>query len=257
MVEARSLRRLTGLRYTCPPDILQLLVALRNKLPRAGAAPADGGNDDEQQYVTDVDFGSVQGKRYLKALEMLMDPDCRFSLVLLSLVLEPLRTVTSWLMRRAKEAQGEHARPRTLDFFCESRSYVTFSLQYLASLLAGANDRWILVYKTFGCDSLAHWYQTERRQLRSARRSILVAVAWLERRFAVRRSFPWKLVSLADERLPESERETLWRSFLDMTPCCLPAGLARKLHNQAKTTEGSDQWFNSAWWKCFWWFSVF
>ena len=68
----------------------------------------------------------------------------RFGLLTLALVLEPLRSVSSRLMRHARGI-GDHCRaPRTLDFFNPRHSVLVSAMQYISTLLAGQNRRIIL-----------------------------------------------------------------------------------------------------------------
>ena len=106
----------------------QLLRSLWRSL-NLGAESAVAGNnpEHERQYIEDLDFSAVQGKRWGTGMAALDDATFRFSISLLALVLEPLRTITAWLMRRAKESQSEFAMPRIFDFFLKDRSCTTYS----------------------------------------------------------------------------------------------------------------------------------
>lgn len=105
----------------------------------------------------EVDFSKVQGKRYHDALRMLADLCLRSALIILVLVLEPLRCVTAWLMRRAQEVEDPCRVPAILNLFDPARSVVTSSRQYLATLLHGGSSRLLLLWRMSGCDSYVAW----------------------------------------------------------------------------------------------------
>ena len=53
--------------------------------------------------TTDALFSAVPGTRYSASKEFLRNPNTRPNLASLAIVLEPIRTLTSWWMRRARE----------------------------------------------------------------------------------------------------------------------------------------------------------
>ena len=95
----------------------QLFVLLFATLPIA--AHAEDATDEaahDHAYTSDINYQAVQGRRYKRAMETLNSADCLFAMRLLAVVTEPIRTLTAWLMRRAKESQDEMRRPCLLDF---------------------------------------------------------------------------------------------------------------------------------------------
>ena len=81
-----------------------------------------------------------------------------------------------------------------------------------------------------GCSSLEEWYEKCGPQVRAMRRFCLLASCWVYRRHWCRWSeFPWLLAGLADRRRPLPARRDIAGDFLRAAPCCLRAGMARRL----------------------------
>lgn len=81
-----------------------------------------------------------------------------------------------------------------------------------------------------GCSSLDEWYEKCGTQVRTMRRFCLLASCWVYRRHQCQwGEFPWLLAGLADRRRPLSERRRIASDFLRAAPCCLRAGMARRL----------------------------
>eukprot|EP00975_Prorocentrum_lima_P016999 3602317-Prorocentrum_lima.AAC.1 len=67
----------------------------------------------------------------------------------------------------------------------------------------------------------------------------------LYRRFVCRvRQYPWALVQLADDRVPEAERRMAAQRFLRVPSCCCWPGLARRIlaDATAETDLMNDTW---------------
>ena len=102
-------------------------------------------SDLDPQLLMDLRFSAVAGKRYEAARKFLLDGRSRWHLVILALVLEPVRFVSSWLMRRAKETDMA-SRVAALDLAWHPVSPTIAAAQYLATLLLGKH----LVYDYCG-----------------------------------------------------------------------------------------------------------
>ena len=214
---------------------------LRAHAAAAAAAGADAGEPVDTQYLNDLSFSAVQGRRYNMSASMLRDAASVVALTVLSLVLEPLRFVSSWLMRRARENEDPRALPPILDMWFSPRSPICIASQYLATMLmTPSTPRLMFLWRPAACSSAQEWCERRTADMRTLRRAILHAACWLHRRFTCRmREFPWKLVSLSDHRVPQAERAALANSFMTANPCCLHPGFARRL--QSRVTEADLQ----------------
>ena len=163
--------------------------------------------DTDANYFADVDFGALQGKRYAAALGMLQDAASRVAIVALALILEPLRAVTAWLMRQARELQDPCQRPSVLDYFNGPYSCITHSRQYLATLLLGKSTRLCFLWRPSGCNNLGEWYSSCPDSVRLLRRLAMIASCSLYRRHVcTARKHPWALLRLVDDRIPVFDR---------------------------------------------------
>lgn len=209
----------------------------------------------DEQYIHDIDYGALQGKRYKIALSFMRDRRSNETLIVLCLALEALRYLSSWLMRRARDAETSDG-SAVLDMWFLEMSPLVFTAQYLATLLAGQNDRLMLLWRFSGASSLSEWFQEAPPCLRQLRRAILVVVCWLYRRFTcVMRRFPWRLLVLGDKRVPMTERHALWATFAQARPCCLQPGFARRLHEQHRNCSAEEICESERWVRIWLWFS--
>ena len=70
------------------------------------------------------------------------------------------------------------------------------------------------------------------------RRSVLIAAGGMYRRLQrVLTAYPWRLVVLGDHRITDGSRRSLCQDFMSRSPCCLPAGMARKLRHRFQCPE--------------------
>lgn len=128
---------------------LHALVSLQIAQPEQ----KQGDNNADEDYIRDVDFGAVQGKRYKVSVEFLSHKENNVGLAILSLLLEPLRFLTAWLMRRAKEVYNPCCQSLVFDMWVEGLSPIVFASQYLATLLDGQNPRLMLLWRPAGFSS--------------------------------------------------------------------------------------------------------
>ena len=78
-------------------------------------AQSGASNALEDSLLTEVDFAAVQGRRYDASFAFLSDRQNRAALIILALSIEPVRSLTSWLMRRAREGEDPCRQPCAQD----------------------------------------------------------------------------------------------------------------------------------------------
>jgi hypothetical protein len=187
--------------------------------------------------IKDAFFSAVSGSRFRASKDFLQDANTRPALVTLSLILEPLRVLTSWWMRRAREVDPHSGQRPLMDILCPSTSVLTATLQYLSSLLHGQPKRLLMLWRPSGAASFQEWFRTHPSEVQQFRRLVLLTSAAIFRRHAhCLRQFPWLFVSLVDDRLAPQEKEHIAAAFDDLHPCCLPSGFARKLKETGVTS---------------------
>lgn len=182
----------------------------------------------DPQMVQGAMFSAVVGRRYAASKEFLLSPDVIATLVSLALALEPLRALSSWWMRRARQVEGFTCRRPPMDILHRPMSILTIALQYISSFLAGGSKRLLLVWRHTCSDTYAEWFQKFPRQVQQLRRMmLLVSASIYKRHVCTLRAFPWLLASLADERLSDADREKIAAAFDSKGPCCCPPGFAK------------------------------
>ncbi len=170
--------------------------------------------------------------------------------MVLALVMEPLRHVTAFLMRRARESDPV-SRNGLLDVLHDPVSPVRHSLQYIACLLLRTPPapRLQLLFYTRGCATLEEWGTKFPESMGTLRRCLLLAAASLHTRLVIRlKQFPWRLMQLADTRVAQSTREQIAQEYDNTEPCCLPP-FARRLREQGVTGAMllTDAWLDILW----------
>ena len=116
--------------------------------------PSNDGNappcDDEvldAKLKEELHFAEMRGVRYKASRSLLNDPSRMRTMLFLAIAIEPLRYLSAWWMRRAREGDRRPNRIPLLDMLLKAASPMQVALQYAASLLrtAGGCDRVQLV----------------------------------------------------------------------------------------------------------------
>ena len=124
---------------------------------------------------------------------MLQDADQLERLVVLALVLEPLRHLTAFLMRRAREADPL-SKNGLLDMLYEPVSPVVHAGQYIAAFLLHEPPRLQLLFHTRGCANFQEWSSKHPGAMRILRRCLLAAAASIHTRLVQPlKKKPWRL----------------------------------------------------------------
>lgn len=187
--------------------------------------------DLDDQLRSDVQFRAVQGKRFAASCDFLRSAKHVLVLVRLCLVLEPIRFLTAFWLRRASECEDPCSQPPVFDMQHPRYSPLTLACQYLSGLLDRTAERLILLWRTSGHETVEAWFQHAPGEVRDFRRIVMVANCGIYRRHVCRyRSFPWLLCAIADERRPLSERRSIALLFTSASSCCLRPGFANRLH---------------------------
>ena len=188
-------------------------------------------NDDDQEYLTAVNFAKHRGIRHRVACAFLREPFHATAILILALCLEPHRFLSAWLMRRASDQDPCASPPMIVDLFNEAYSPVRHLLQYLATMSRGLCSRLILLWRSQGCGNFAEWCDAFPSQVRLLRRTLLVASVTTDRRQA-RRAHKARngicLLSLIDPRQPLAKKRHRADWFVSHRPCCLKPGFARE-----------------------------
>lgn len=186
------------------------------KLPQ----PESEGQGHDQAYLVDVDWHAVQGQRCAKLLVGLADPKMFVDILCLALVLEPLRWLTRWFLRRSsvqrRLRRQQQSKPGPIcDLLWYPASPATRVLQYLSCLLDGSAPRLRLLWGRRH-NSWEEWCEAEPDALATFRRAVCVASGWVFIRFQQSYlSYPWLLANVVDTRRPMAERRAVAQEFLD------------------------------------------
>jgi hypothetical protein len=194
----------------------------------------------DAKLAEDLNFAALRGKRWQASVDLLGDAGRVRSLLFLILAVEPLRHLSAWWMRRAREVDRRPDCIPLLDMLRPESSPLLVARQYISTLLAAGPgaDRLQLVWRYQGFASYGDWRAALPQQVRELRRLLLCAAVGLHRRHAVTfKRMTWRLVQLCDPRVAESDKDRLAREWDASHACCLAPGFARELKKMQVTGE--------------------
>jgi hypothetical protein len=186
-------------------------------------SPQHSGSDivvaPDPSLQQELSWHQVQGVRMKRALGFVADPSAMLSLLLDALVEEPLRLLTAWFLKTTQRRKDPCQWPALLDLCCPEFSPVTAIMQYMSGLLQRKAPRLDIMCQMLGCTELGHHGSEEAATL--LRNACLSTSAWLYRRHVLwAKSYPWKLASLADGRVPQDHRNAVAREAVSAKGCC-------------------------------------
>lgn len=221
------------LNMLCHSILLNLMLSLQ---VRPAAKEGQDDDDVDESLRQELNFAALKGKRWQACTDFFMIPEHVTTMIYLALTLEPLRSLTAWWMRRGRDVDNPLKVPM-LDMLYEGTSPLLVSLQYIASLLDGTNDRLLLAFRR-SSSSYQEWCEAQGSEVRKCRRFFLAAgLVMYRRHWLVYHRLPWSLLKIVDPRTSQSEREAVMADFDDAADCCLPPGLARQLRQCGITAQ--------------------
>lgn len=119
--------------------------------------------------IKDKLFSAVSGSKFRASKDFLQHAHTRPALVTFSLILEPLRVLTSWWMRRARGVEVHSGQQPLMDILCPSTPVLTVTLQYLSSLLHGQPERLLMLWRPSGAASFEDWFRTHPSEVQQFR----------------------------------------------------------------------------------------
>ena len=173
---------------------------------------AGGDHQDDQEFVRDVSYHELRGKRCMAFCRGLRERNRWLIILLISIVVEPLAFLTRFFLRassavrRAKsQARGGHA--PLCDLCSADTSPAVLVLEYYSMLAEGTASRLRLVWGRTH-DSYEAWARDHPDLNAMLRKGIAVASSWTHSRMCCRLLvLPWSLAKLADPRRSAAERE--------------------------------------------------
>ncbi len=193
--------------------------------PRTITAEDDTGEPLDQAKT----WRELARKRTAKATHFMSDPECRWRCLLWLAASGPVMGLhfqlfkhATWLSERPPEHQAD--RLHSVDgLFCGDGNVASTACAALADMVAGVGP----LADLQATDEEQPWSQA---RLRTVRRVALLAIGELWRKLVEPWDrYPWLLASVFDLDAPLQEREASADRFLRARPCCLDAGLGRRL----------------------------
>ena len=206
---------------------------------KAATASFDGHQQEDTGFLIDVDWHAVRGSRCTKVLIGLKDKMTFNGIIILGIVLEPIRWITRWLLRRSstvrrlRHQERKRAAP-IMDFVWYEASPAVRVLQYYSQLMSGRSPRlrilWAREY-----DSFEEWADGEEELLHIFRRAVGVSSSWVYYRFfQLYMCYPWLLSALVDPRRSIADKRIVADAFVEAgesSPELLDDWFSLKLHD--------------------------
>ena len=213
-----------------------------------------GEQNEDTAYLIDVDWHAVRGSRCSKVLAGLSDNGTFARIVILGVVLEPIRWLTRWFLRRAsitrrlKRQQKKMAAP-IMDMVWYQASPAVRVLQYFSQLLSGNARRLRLIWSR-EYNSFEEWADSEEELLDVFRRAIGMASSWVFYRFfQLYMAYPWLLTALVDPRRVMADKRTVATAFFDAVLELLDMWFSKLV--QERITSADDL-FEESWQMALW-----
>ena len=210
------------------------------KLPFVTDVQSDVKNKDDidPEAQSELTWHQVAGSRYQKATRLVRSEVDNESLRITAVTMEPIRFLTRWFLRCSRE----HHAPK-IPYLCSAVnpefSPVTTSSQHFTALLFGSASRLRVIFGMRGCQSFLDWARAYPGSADLLRRAVLVGVSGIRKRHAKPlESWPWRLASLVDPRVPDTTKTTVATEFMSAKACCLPFGFARRLQARIGSVGG-------------------
>ena len=188
---------------------------------------------DDLAYLLETSWHQVLGVRCKKVAAGLEGHSKFYSIIVLTLVLEPLAWLTRWWMRRSSTARRARAQrlgrpPPLCDMIWHLASPAVRVLQYLTSLLQGRASRVKLLWGRSGkYNNFQEWAASEPQLLDQFHRAVVTAASWAYSRFIhAFMMWPWPLAAVVDSRRTLEDRTDVGTQWL---------------HAQSETL---DEWFS-------------
>lgn len=140
-----------------------------------------------------MNWHQVTSKRVDKSISFLQSRASMAKLLVLAVVLEPLRYLTTWLLNAAREVQNLNSVPVLCDILDPERSIFIVCAQYLSSLLRGVGGRLQFIFKHLGKDSFDVWCREDIQTVATLQVAVITAASWLYRRhIRSHDQYPWR-----------------------------------------------------------------
>ena len=118
----------------------------------------------------EVDYQAIQGYRAKRTHTFASDPNSKFIIMLLALILEPLQFLIGWFFHASSNMHsGSRRYPPSVDMASDESSPVSALMRHLAALIFYATDRVAIVWMFFA-DTFQEWRAQFASQYRQCRR---------------------------------------------------------------------------------------
>ena len=174
---------------------------------------------------------------------MVESPSAKTALLMLTIVLAPLRYFMSWIMTCSAQKNDPREPPPLFNVAAKRFSPLTHVRQCFSAMMDGSYPGLRLLYgrPEYRCTSFSAWVGTHPSLASSLRRMITTADSWIFRKpCRLFESWPWKLCSVGDLRLPYEVRLAVANEF--MTPCtyCLDPFFSRRIRSKFGSLQAED-----------------
>ncbi len=177
----------------------------------------------DPELVQDVSWHELEGKRFRSYRSAVKQPSFLQDVTVLCVVMEPLRYLSRWFLRRSSLvrrnfAQARGRPPPLADLAWVAGSPITKVLQYVSHLMTGLASRLILLWHRKH-NSFDEWCIADHAGLMKFRHVAHCASALVfQRHHQQSMNLPWLWVGVTDRRRSLADRELLASEIVNSSP---------------------------------------
>ena len=202
--------------------------------------------DVSDDFLQDLNWKALTGKKYKLALGNLTDADWTAELLIFVIAAEPLRILCStylkWSLEDAVVQCGGYS--KAMDLISPRHSVLVGVLQYYSTLLLAPDKctRLQIVYRHRGCTCFQSWRKRWPQDwVRFSKAVMCMSAAVFVRQWQyLTRAL--SVLKLGDERVPFQAREADANRLLRTRRCCLQHGLPRGFANGGGWFASDCRW---------------
>ena len=227
------------------PALFQHVTAVENLNKLPGEQPGQDLSAALDSFIEDVNWHALAGKRFRLSAAKMKDDEWRTTIVLISVVLEPLMRLCSYHVEVSCSEVHVHKMgfPPCVDLMNPRASLLHQTLSYYATMLVqpAACSRLALIYRQRGCRTLRQWFAEFPGDARRLAQCVLCVSAAIEHRQVRHITSQLEALALCDLRVPLDRRAEMARSLAARRTCCMEPGVTRAIVQRFQSESASSE----------------
>ena len=187
---------------------------------------------ETQKFFRQMDWAELTGRRIADAKLLLTDPDLVFRTLLYAILICTVEMASSFLTSATTSSKPLASDPPLFDLMNPLYSVVRMALQLFSALLCDGTPLLYFVYSCAGASYFASLHASSAQLAQELRCGVIRVAAslWLRLQFKLLQP-QWSVLSVADSRRADAERQEDAQRFYDTNEHDLDPGFARSLRH--------------------------